>query len=262
MRLSSRGLPAVGPVLDVMAMQAVGSGAAGEATSAVAARERTTHRGRDAAGAPPHTERLAVGAIHDRDDSERRSTAFGRSPPRWRCGARFHSVPPGHRRALPLRHGPRFRGGPARARGHCPRTVVRPIHASASARRTVRDGPRMNVPRGTSVRNTWASSLRWAAARSRAPASVAASAGDVSCRDVPAGTSSGAKPSLSHPAAGCSASCAAIAASSALRMRAPISGGNLPCSTTVPSSSCQKVRPRFSCWASARSVSSARFARR
>ena len=61
----------------------------------------------------------------------------------------------------------------------------------------------------------------------------------------------GAKPSLSHPAAGCSAACAAIAASSALRMRAPISGGNRPCSTTVPSSSCQKVRPRFSCWASA-----------
>ena len=64
------------------------------------------------------------------------------------------------------------------------------------------------------------------------------------------------------PAAGCSAACAAIAASSALRMRAPISGGNRPCTTTVPSSSCQKVRPRFSCWASARSVSSARFARR
>ena len=136
------------------------------------------------------------------------------------------------------------------------------IHASASARRTVRDGPRMNVPRGTSVRNTWASSLRWAAARSRAPASVAASLGCVSCRDVPAGTSSGTKPSLSHPAAGCSSACAAIAASSALRTRAPISGGNRPCSTTVPSSSCQKVRPRFSCWASARSVSSARFARR
>ena len=97
------------------------------------------------------------------------------------------------------------------------------IHARASARHTVRDGPRMNVPRGTS---------------------------------------SGANPSLSQPVAGCSSACAAIAASSALRMRAPISGGNRPCSTTVPSSSCQKVRPRSSCCASARSVSSARFARR
>ena len=90
-------------------------------------------------------------------------------------------------------------------------------------------------------------------ASARAPVSAAASAEDASCRDVP-GTSSGANPSLSHPAAGCSA----IAASSALRMRARISGGNRPCSTTVPSSSCQKVRPRFSCWASARSVSATR----
>ena len=62
--------------------------------------------------------------------------------------------------------------------------------------------------------------------------------------------------------AGCSASCAAIAASSAPRMRAPISGGNRPCSTTVSSSSCQNVKPRFSSCASARSVSSARLARR
>ena len=53
-------------------------------------------------------------------------------------------------------------------------------------------------------------------------------------------------PSLSHPAAGCSSACAAIAASSAPRMRAPISGGNRPCSTTVPSSSCQKVKSPYS----------------
>ena len=38
----------------------------------------------------------------------------------------------------------------------------------------------------------------------------------------------GAKPSLSHSAAGCSAAWAAIAASSAFRMRAPISGGEPP----------------------------------
>ena len=44
-------------------------------------------------------------------------------------------------------------------------------------------------------------------------------------RDVPRGTSSGAEPSSSHPAAGCSSACAAIAASSALRIHAPVSGG-------------------------------------
>ena len=71
----------------------------------------------------------------------------------------------------------------------------------------------------------------------------------------------GAAPDAERLAAGCSSACAAIAASSALRMRAPISGGNRPCSTTVPSSSCQKVKPRFSCWVSARSISSVRFAR-
>ena len=48
---------------------------------------------------------------------------------------------------------------------------------------------------------------------------------DESGRDVPRGTSSGAEPSSSHPAAGCSSACAAIAASSALRIRAPVSGG-------------------------------------
>ena len=93
----------------------------------------------------------------------------GWSPPRWRCGARFDSAPPGPRRALLLRHGRQFRAGPVESAGVSPDSNNRSaIHASASARRTVRDHPRMNVPRGTSVRNTWASSLRWAAARSRA----------------------------------------------------------------------------------------------
>ena len=64
-----RGLPAVGPVLDVMAVEPMGGGAAGEAAPAVAARERAAHRRRDAAGAPPDTERLAVRAIDDGDDA-------------------------------------------------------------------------------------------------------------------------------------------------------------------------------------------------
>ena len=42
--------------------------------------------------------------------------------------------------------------------------------------------------------------------------------------DVPRGTSGGAS-SCSQDAAGCSSPCASIAASSALRIRAPISGG-------------------------------------
>ena len=63
------GLPAVGPVPYVMAVQAMGGGAAGEAASTVAACKRTAHRGRDAAGAPPDAERLAVRAIDDRDDT-------------------------------------------------------------------------------------------------------------------------------------------------------------------------------------------------
>ena len=61
--------PAVGPVLDVMAVQTVGGGAAGEAASTVAACKRTAHRRWDAAGSAPDAERLAVGAIHHRDDS-------------------------------------------------------------------------------------------------------------------------------------------------------------------------------------------------
>ena len=64
-----RGLPAVGPVLDVMAVQAMGGGAAGKAAAAVAVRERTSYRRRDAAGAPPDAERLAVGAVNHGDDA-------------------------------------------------------------------------------------------------------------------------------------------------------------------------------------------------
>ena len=64
-----RGLPALGPVLNVMAVQAVGSGAAGEAAPLVAARERSAYGWGDAAGAPPDAERFAVGTIHHGDDS-------------------------------------------------------------------------------------------------------------------------------------------------------------------------------------------------
>ena len=63
------GLPAVGPVRDVMAVQAMGGGAAGKAASAVSVRERASYRRRDAAGAAPDVEGLAVGAIHDGDDA-------------------------------------------------------------------------------------------------------------------------------------------------------------------------------------------------
>ena len=69
MRLSTEVSPAVGPVLDVMAVEPIGGGTAGEAAPAVAAQERAAHRGRDAAGASSDAERLAVRTIHDRDDS-------------------------------------------------------------------------------------------------------------------------------------------------------------------------------------------------
>ena len=45
-------------------------------------------------------------------------TAAGRSPPRWRCGARFRSARPGRRRARRPRHEPRSRGGRVRAPAH------------------------------------------------------------------------------------------------------------------------------------------------
>ena len=114
-----------------------------------------------------------------------------------------------------------------------------------------------DVPRGTWVSDSGESPFCPGTGDPRTSVPIVASAADDLGPNVPRGTSSGAEPSLSHPAAWPS-----IAASRALRMRAPISGGNRPCRTTVPSSSCQNVRPRFSCWASARSVSSARFARR
>ena len=64
-----RGLAALGPVLDVMAVQAVGCGAAGEVASAVTARERAAYGWRDAAGAPPDAQRLGNRPIDDGDDA-------------------------------------------------------------------------------------------------------------------------------------------------------------------------------------------------
>ena len=54
------GLPAVGPVLDVMRIDIALVGAAGEAAAAVAGRERAADRGRNAARLAPHIERLAL----------------------------------------------------------------------------------------------------------------------------------------------------------------------------------------------------------
>ena len=65
-------------------------------------------------------------------------------------------------------------------------------HVSGSARRTVRDGPRMNVPRGTSVRNSWASWRCRPDTVSRARVLIVASANDEPWTDVPPRTSSGA----------------------------------------------------------------------
>ena len=64
-----RGLAAVGPVLDVMAVEPVGGGAAGEAAPAVAVRERAAYRRRDAAGTAPDAERFAIRTIHHGDDA-------------------------------------------------------------------------------------------------------------------------------------------------------------------------------------------------
>ena len=219
-------------------------------------------RRRDAAGAAPDTEWLAVGAIDDGDD-----TCIAAEPPgglRRDGGAVLDFAAPraSVREDIGLDMDDDFvtvRGKGRRiARfeqplGH-PRQCIGAAHG---ARGASQERPTWDVGGGFAG---IASPLL--VAGSRTPAPVAAPAGDAPCPDVPRGTSSGAKPSSSHPAAGCSAACAAIAASSALRMRAPISGGNRPCSTTVPSSSCQKVKPRFSCCASACAVSSARFARR
>ena len=63
------GLAAVGPVPDVVAVEALGGGTAGEAASAIAVRERAAYRGRNAAGAAPDAQRLAVRSIDDGDDA-------------------------------------------------------------------------------------------------------------------------------------------------------------------------------------------------
>ena len=55
-----RDLATLGPVPDVVAVQAPGGGAAGEAAAAVAVRECAADRWRDAAGAPSYAERLTA----------------------------------------------------------------------------------------------------------------------------------------------------------------------------------------------------------
>ena len=64
-----RGLPAIGPVLDVMAVEPVGGGAARKAASAVTACKCTAYGWRDAAGSAADAERLAVRTVHDRNDA-------------------------------------------------------------------------------------------------------------------------------------------------------------------------------------------------
>ena len=63
------GLAALGPVPDMVAVETLGGGVAGEAASAVAVRECAAYRRRNAAGAPPDVQRLAVQSIDDGDDS-------------------------------------------------------------------------------------------------------------------------------------------------------------------------------------------------
>ena len=62
------GLATVGPVPDMLAVEALGGGATGEATSAVAVRRFVANLRWYAAGASPEDQRLAVGTINDADD--------------------------------------------------------------------------------------------------------------------------------------------------------------------------------------------------
>ena len=221
-RLSSEVSPPIGPVPDVMAVEPVSGGAAGEAAPAVAARERAAHRRRDAAGAAPDAERLAVRSIDDGDDSGIAAQPPGGlrrdggaildfAAPRAAVGEHVgldmdHDfVPVGckHRRIARLEQ----------PLGH-PRQCIGPAHR---ARRPSHERPTWDV--GEEHLGVFSPVGR--RLDSRAPASVPASAEDMSGRDVPRGTSSGAKSSLSHPEAGCSSSCAAIAASSALEDARP-----------------------------------------
>ena len=220
-----RGVAAPGPVPHVMSVKPVGGGAPGEAASAVADEQRAAHRGRDGTGAPPDGQRLTGGAI-DRGDDARIAAKTPRRLPRKGRVARDLAPSDARLPQAPRRpRGPRSRAGRARGPGHRPvRTPGRPSTRGASARRTVIGG--------------------FETATSHVGRPVG------SPRRVP----------RSRPAAGCSSAWAAIAASRALRIRAAISGGNRPCRTTVPSSSCQKVSPRSRCRASARSVSFARLA--
>ena len=64
-----RGLTALGPMPNVMAVQALGGGTAGEAAPAVAVRECAAHCRRNAAGAASDAQRLAVGTVHHGDDA-------------------------------------------------------------------------------------------------------------------------------------------------------------------------------------------------
>ena len=217
-----RGLPAVGPVLDVMAVEPMGGGAQPgkrHPRSRLRSARRTAGgmlrvRRPTLSGSPlgPSTTGTIPASQHSR-----RAVSAAMAV---RCSISQRPARPSASTSASTCTTISCRCGASTGTSFGS-NIRSAIHASASARRTVRDGPRMNVPRGTSVRNARTSSLRWAVIGARAPVSVAASAGDVSCRDVPRGTSSGADPSLSRPAAGCSAVWACIVASSALRMRAP-----------------------------------------
>ena len=57
------GLAAVGPVLDVMALDEAGGGAVGEAAAAVAGVQCSFQGRRDGAGAPADIQRLAVAVL-------------------------------------------------------------------------------------------------------------------------------------------------------------------------------------------------------
>ena len=60
-----------------MTVQPVRGGAAGKAAPVVAAEQCTSHRRRDAAGAPPDAERLAVRTVHHGDDAGIAAQASG-----------------------------------------------------------------------------------------------------------------------------------------------------------------------------------------
>ena len=146
-----RSLPALRPMFDVMPVQPVDGGTAGEAAAAVAVEQR---RGaspggwRGCAGPRPRAGPSGPSTVGTMPPSQHRRRAVCVAMAVW-CSMSQRPAPPPASTSASTWTTISCRSG-ARAGGPPDSNTRSAIHASASARRTVREGPRGRVPRGTS----------------------------------------------------------------------------------------------------------------